>query len=123
MRIKGYAGWTGSVFLFSNKNFLYLLWVRLVGLGVGLRCLVWWSDWWGGRGGGLLDASTQGMDRMVCSRGGCIWLAPLHGLPSGQSAVFGAWPWISLSGPGEGLRASLIISLMLCNCIKFQNCR
>ena len=111
---------------FFNKNFLYLLRVPLVGavgLGVGLRCWVWWSDWWGGRRGGLSDASTQGMDRMVCSRGGCIWLAPFRGLPSGQSAVFGAWPWIGLSGPGEGLGASLIISLMLCNYIKFQNCR
>ena len=95
-----------------------------VGLGVGLWCWVWCSDWWGGgRGGGLSDASTQGMDRMVCSRGGCIWLAPLRGLPSGQSAVFGAWPWIGLICPGEGLGASLIISLMLCNYIKFQNCR
>ena len=127
MRIKGHAGWTGSVFLFFfNKNFLYLLRVPLVGL---------WGLVWGfgvGCGGlisgevvgvGLSDASTQGMDRMVCSQGGCIWLAPLHGLPSGQSAVFGAWPWIGLSGPGEGLGASLIISLMLCNYIKFQNCR
>ena len=40
-----------------------------------------------------------------------------------KSAVFGAWPWIGLSGPGEGLGERLIISLMLCNYIKFQNCR
>ena len=57
------------------------------GFGVGCGGLI------GGEvmGVGLSDASTQGMDRMVCSRGGCIWLAPLRGLPSGQSAVFGAW--------------------------------
>ena len=107
-----------SFSFFFNKNFLYLLRVPLV----GLQCWVWWSDWWGVLGVGMSDASTQGMDCMVCSRGGCIWLAPLRGLPSGQSAVFGAWPRISLSGPGEGLGASLI-SLMLCNYIKFQNCR
>ena len=41
----------------------------------------------------------------------------------GQSAMSGAWPWIGLGGPGEGLGASLIISLMLCNYIKFQSCR
>ena len=115
----------GQFFFFFNKNFLYLLRVPLVGLwglvwgfGVGCGGLIG-----GGRGGGLSDASTQGMDRMVCSRGGCIWLAPLRGFPSGQCAVFGAWPWIGRSGPREGLRASLIISLMLCNYIKFQNCR
>ena len=116
----------GQFFFFFQQKFLVLAAGPshgAVGLGVGLRFWVWWSDWWGGRGGGLSDASTQGMDRMVCSRGGCIWLAPLRGLPSGQSVVFGAWSWISLSGPREGLGASLIISLMLCNYIKFQNCR
>ena len=80
MRIKGYAGWMGSVFLFFSTKTSCTCCGSLsgaVGLGVGLRCWVWWSDWWGGRGGGLSDASTQGMDRMVCSRGGCIWLAPL----------------------------------------------
>ena len=108
-----------GVSFFLNKNFLYLLWVPLVGLrglvwgfGVGCGGLIGG----GGRWGGLSD-------RMVCSRGGCIWLAPLRGLSSGQSAVFGAWPWIGLSAPGEGLGASLIFSLMLCNYIKFQNCR
>ena len=94
-----------------------------VGLGVGLRCWVWCLIGGEVMGVGLLDASTQGMDRMVCSQGGCIWLALLRGLLSGQSALFGAWLWIGLSGPGEGLGASLIISLMLCNYIKFQNCR
>ena len=47
----------------------------------------------------------------------------MHGLLSGQSAMSGAWPWIGLGGPEEGLGASLIISLMLCNYITFQNCR
>ena len=94
-----------------------LSWGLVWGFGVGCGGLI------GGGvvGVGLSDASTQGMDRMVCSRGGCVWLAPRHGFPSGQSAVFGVWPWIGLSGPGEGLGASLIISLMLCNYI--QNCR
>ena len=48
------------------------------------------------------------------------WFLSFPGLLSGQSAMSGAWPWIDLGGPGEGLRTSLIISLMLCNSIKFQ---
>ena len=98
MGIKGYAGWMGSVFLFFfNKNFLYLLWVPLV----GLRGLLW--GFGVGCGGEVVGVASQ-----------------MH---SGQSAMPGAWPWIGLSDPGEGLGASLIISLMFCNYIKFQNCR
>ena len=61
------------------------------GRGVGFRC---WADAFG-------------------------WFLSFPGLLSGQSAVSGAWPWIGLNGPGEGLGASLIISLMLCNYLKF----
>ena len=85
-----------SFSFFFNTNFLYFLQVPLVGLwglvwgfGVGCGGLI------GGGGGherGLSDASIQGMDRMVCSRGGCVWLATLHGLMSGWSVVPGAWP-------------------------------
>ena len=96
-------GW-GQFFFFFQQKFLVLLVQKFlagpsrgavglgVGLGVGLRCWVWWSDWWGGRERGLTDASIEGMERMVCSRGGCVWLAPLRGLPFGRSAVPGAWP-------------------------------
>ena len=90
VRIKGYAGWMGSVFLFLQK-FLVLAAGPSRG-AVGLRCWVWWSDWWGGRERGLSDASIQGMESMVCSRDGCVWLAPLRGVPSGRSVMSGAWP-------------------------------
>ena len=94
------------------------------GLGVGLWCWVWWSFWWEGRARGLSDASIWVWIAWSVLRADAFrWLLSFHGLPSGQSAISGAWPWISLSGPGEGLGASLIISLMLCNYIKFQNCR
>ena len=59
----------------------------------------------------------------VLGADGFGWFLSFPGLLSGQSAMSGAWPWISLGGPGEGLGASLIISLMLCNYITFQNCR
>ena len=71
-----------SFSFFFNKNFLYLLWVPLV----GLRGLVWGFGvgcdglFGGGRGSGLSDASVLGMDRMVCSWGGCVWLVPLSSL-------------------------------------------
>ena len=87
-------GW-GQFFFFFQQKFPVLAVGPsrgAVGLGVELQCWVWWSDWWGGRERGLSDASIQGMERMVCSRGGCIWLAPLRGLPSGRSAMPGAWP-------------------------------
>ena len=106
---------------FFNKNFLYLLWA----LSWDMWGLVW-SVWRGGRGRGLSDASILGIDRMVCSWSGFVWLAfSFRGLPSGQSSISGAWPWIGLGGPGEGLGASLmvIIALILCNYIKFQNYR
>ena len=75
VRIKGYAGWMRSIFLFFSTKFLVLAVGPsrgAVGLGVGLQCWVWWSVWWGGHGRCLSDASIEGMDRMVCSRGGCI---------------------------------------------------
>ena len=113
-----------SFSFFFNENFLYLLRVPLVGL--------WGLVWGFGVGyGGLIGGDVVGVACQMhpfrvwiaWSVLGCIWLAPLRGLPSGQSAVSGAWPCIGLSGPGEELGASLIISLMLCNYIKFQNYR
>ena len=117
MRIKGYAGWMGSVFF--NKNFLYLLWAPLVGLWV----LVWG---FGVGCGGLFGGKVVGVACQmhpfwvwiawsVLRANAFGWLLSFLGLLSGQSAISGAWPWISLGGPREGLGASLIISLMLCN--------
>ena len=54
MRIKGYAGWMESVFLFFNKNFLYLLWVPLE----GLRGVVWG---FGVGCGGLFGGEAEGV--------------------------------------------------------------
>ena len=71
MRIKGYAGWMGSVF--STKIFC----TCFGSLSWDMRCLVWWSVWQGGRDRGFSDASILGIDRMVCSRSGFVWLAPL----------------------------------------------
>ena len=128
VRIKGYAGWIGVSFLFFfNKKFLYLLWVLLV----GLRGLVWG---FGVGCGGLFGGEVEGVACQmhpfwvwiawsVLGADAFGWLRSFHGLLSGQIAMSGAWPWIGFDGPGEGLRASLIISLMLCNYIKFQNCR
>ena len=114
-----------SFSFFFNKNFLYLLRVPLVGL--------WGLVWGFGVGcGGLIGGEVVGVAcRMHPLR---VWS---HGLFSGwlhlagsslwssiwAECRFGAWHWIGLSGPGEGLGASLIISLMLCNYIKFQNCK
>ena len=127
MRIKGYVGWMGSVFLFFLQKFL----VPAVGpsrgaagLGVGLRCWVWWSVC-----GEVEGVACQmhpfwvWITWFVLGADPFGWLLSFHGLLSGQSAMSGAWPWIGLGGPGEGLGASLIIFLMVCNYIKLQNCR
>ena len=73
MRIKGYAGWMGSVF-FKQKFLVLAVGPSrgAAGLGVGLWCWVRWSVWWIGHGRGLSDASILGMDRMVCSQSGCV---------------------------------------------------
>ena len=41
----------------------------------------------------------------------------------GRIPCLGLGPWISFGSPGEELGASLRISLMLCNYIKFKNCQ
>ena len=118
----------GVSFVFSfNKNLLYLLWVPL-----DLRGLVWL--FFGAGCGGLFGVEVEGVACQmhlfwvwiawsVLGADAFGWFLSFPGLLSGQSAMSGAWPWIGLSGPGEGLGASLIISLMLCNYIKFQNYR
>ena len=79
VRIKGYAGWMGSVFLFFfNKIVLYLLWVPLVGLqglvrGFGVGC------------GGLFGGEAW-LVRCIHSGYG------LHGLFSGQMRLAGSSP-------------------------------
>ena len=112
VRIKGYAGWMGSVFLFLfNKNFLHLLWVLLV----GLRGLVWgFSVWCDGLFGGEVVGVACQMHPFriwiawsVLGVDAIGWLLSFRGVPSAQSAMSGAWPWIGLGGPGEGLGASL----------------
>ena len=97
----------------------------------GAAGLVWGS---GVGCGGLFGSEVEGVDCQmhpfwvwiawsVLGADAFGWFLSFPGLLSGQSAMSGAWPWIGLGGPGEGLGASLISSLMLCNYIKFQNCR
>ena len=120
------GGW-GQFFFFSLTKFLVLAVGpsrETAGLGVGFRWWVWWSVWWGGRGRDLSDASILGrIAWSVLGADSFGWFLSFPGLLSGQSAMSGSWPWIGLGGPGEGLEASVIISLMLCNNIKFQNSR
>ena len=98
---------------------------------MGLRGLVWG---FGVECGGLFGGEVEGMACQmhpfsvwitwsVLGADAFGWFLSFPGLLSWQSAMSGAWPWISLGGPGKGLGASLMVSLMLCNYIKFQNCR
>ena len=87
------------------------------------------------------------LDVVVCSVGRLgAWLVGRirsgdgpHGLSSGRMRFAGSSlslvfclgrmpcpvlePWIGFGGPEAGLAVSLRISLMLCNYIKFQNCK
>ena len=79
-----------------------------------------------GRSGALLVGRIRSGDR---SHGLFSWQMRLAG--SSLSLVFCLGrmpclvlePWIGFVGPVEGPGASLRISLMLCNYIKFQNCK
>ena len=118
------VGW-GQIFLFFNKNFLYLLLVLLV----GLRGLVWG---FGAGRGGLLCGEVGGW-LVGCIRSG----DGSHGLFSVQMLLVSSSlslifclarmpclvlePWIGLGSRGEGLGVGLRIFLMLCHNIKFQN--
>ena len=126
MITKGCVGWVGSVFLFLDKNFLFLLWVPLV----GSWCLVW--GFGAGRGGlfeGEVGAWLLGHirpgDRSYSLFSGQMRLAgsslPLAFCLS-RMPCLGLGLWINFGSPGERLGASLRTSLMLCNYIKCQNC-
>ena len=76
----------------------------------------------GRSGRGLSDASVLEMNRMVCSRGGVRLASSSLSLVFclGRMPCLVLEPWIGFGGPSERLGASLRISLMLCNYIKFQ---
>ena len=112
------------VLFFFNKNLLYLLWVPLVGLlGLVWGFGVWCDGLFGREAFFRCICSGYGSSWSVLGADAFGWFLSFLGLLSGQSTMSGAWPWIGRGGPGEGLGASLIIAIMLCNYIKFQNCR